>query len=200
MILFREEFIEKILSGQKTQTRRMWKKPRIKVGTLHWAQTHMIWKGGRFARIKIDNVQEWDESTISKEDLRAEGFELEKDFWDLWYKMHEGRSKFYKGFVVHFHVVERTIHLPMYSTMSNEATRYAKYIMACLYNGYPINVSCRYCKQINEPFMQNLIEPIMQFYHPNIDFIKDHLLFDTKSEEGLTHEYIYGLIDRCMNA
>lgn len=39
MILFREEHVAPILNGEKTQARRLWAKPRVRVGSVHKAYT-----------------------------------------------------------------------------------------------------------------------------------------------------------------
>jgi hypothetical protein len=74
MILFRPEHTDKILAGTKTQTRRIWKKPRAKVGAIHLAKLKMLSKEF-FARLEILAVyQEWLKD-ISDEDARAEGYD-----------------------------------------------------------------------------------------------------------------------------
>ena len=73
MILFRPEHVEPILSGTKTQTRRIWKKPRAKVGSIHLAKTKMLSKD-YFARLRILAVYRETLGEISDEDARSEGY------------------------------------------------------------------------------------------------------------------------------
>ena len=73
MILFKPEHVDLILAGTKTQTRRIWKKPRAKIGAIHLAKTKMISKEF-FARLEILAVYQEKLSDISDEDARAEGY------------------------------------------------------------------------------------------------------------------------------
>lgn len=50
-VLFKREFVEKILSGEKSATRRRWKSARVKVGRIYQARTDMF--GKPFARLRI---------------------------------------------------------------------------------------------------------------------------------------------------
>ena len=77
MILFTPPSAYYILLGLKTQTRRLWLNARVKVGREYWAQTRMIDKKSRFARLRIEDVWTWDGQTISHEDALAEGFGYE---------------------------------------------------------------------------------------------------------------------------
>lgn len=79
MILFAGDTPIKILTGKKTQTRRCWKRRRVKPGSLHWAQINMR-ADSRFARLKIIDVWEQDPMHISLEHVRAEGFKTFADF------------------------------------------------------------------------------------------------------------------------
>jgi hypothetical protein len=74
MILFKEEHVAPILAGTKTQTRRIWKKPRAKIGAIHLAKTKMISKEF-FAKLEILEVYQERLLSISDEDAKAEGYE-----------------------------------------------------------------------------------------------------------------------------
>ena len=73
MMLFKDFHIAMILAGEKTQTRRSWKKARAKVGAIHLAKVKMLSKE-YFARLLILAVYEERLGDISEEDARAEGY------------------------------------------------------------------------------------------------------------------------------
>ena len=74
MILFKPEHVDMIRSGRKTQTRRIWKKPRAKVGAVHLAKTKMLSRE-YFAKLRILDVYREFPSDISDDDARAEGYD-----------------------------------------------------------------------------------------------------------------------------
>lgn len=82
-ILFKPEHIPPILSGQKTQTRRLWTRWRVKEGGLYWAQTKLFEPLSRFARIKC--LRRWKEplGAISREDALAEGAESIEHYFQI---------------------------------------------------------------------------------------------------------------------
>ena len=73
MILFKPQHVEPILAGTKTQTRRIWKKPRAKVGSIHLAKIRMLSKEF-FAKLQITAVYTERLGDISTEDAIAEGY------------------------------------------------------------------------------------------------------------------------------
>lgn len=74
MILFKPEHMYPICMGTKTQTRRLWKKARAKVGSIHLAKTMML-STEFFAKLEILAVYQERLIDISEEDARAEGYE-----------------------------------------------------------------------------------------------------------------------------
>lgn len=73
-MLFKEYHAPMILSGRKTQTRRLWKRPMVKVGGIYSAQTGFCKPETAFARIRV--LRLWKESlkAISEQDAKAEGY------------------------------------------------------------------------------------------------------------------------------
>lgn len=55
MLLFKHFHIPPILNGTKTVTRRYWKKPRIKVGSIQRCQTALFTQD-YFAKVRITKV------------------------------------------------------------------------------------------------------------------------------------------------
>jgi hypothetical protein len=80
-MLFKIEHIAPILDGTKTQTRRLWKRPMVKVGGLYWAQTALYKSESRFARLKV--LRLWQErlGDITEADARAEGYPSRADYF-----------------------------------------------------------------------------------------------------------------------
>lgn len=87
MILFAGNTPEKILSGEKTQTRRCWKRSFIKPGSFHWAQRNYR-KESRFALLEILDVWEQSPWDISDEHAKAEGFEHRWQFISAYYDQY----------------------------------------------------------------------------------------------------------------
>lgn len=91
MILFKKHFIFPILIDLKTQTRRTWKTPRAKEGTIHQAKTDYSTQG-LFAHLHINEVYQERLGDISPQDARKEGgytvesyiaeFKRVYGFWD----------------------------------------------------------------------------------------------------------------------
>jgi hypothetical protein len=103
---------DKVMSGVKTQTRRLAKpgdrlrtvenpfggyivqavlsasgKPRYQVGQTYAVQPGRGQKG--LARIRITNIRREDVRQISAQDAKAEGFESPLDFLRLWVNLHD---------------------------------------------------------------------------------------------------------------
>ena len=110
MILFRPEHAELILSGRKTQTRRIWKKPRARVGSIHLAKTKMLSKD-YFARLKICGLAAERLGDISEDDAQAEGYPSVFVYLKEFQKINKIPDKDFVGmlntivYVVYFEVI-----------------------------------------------------------------------------------------------
>ena len=81
MILFKEAHVAPILSGRKTQTRRLWKQPRVKVDNVYQARTRMLDKSSTFALLRVKQVRTmWKFDDITPEDAWAEGYDSVGEF------------------------------------------------------------------------------------------------------------------------
>ena len=87
MIPFRAEHVDLILSGAKTQTRRIWKKPRAKVGSIHLAKIKML-STDYFARLKIIAVYREILGEISDGDAQAEGYADKGDYLEAFFRIN----------------------------------------------------------------------------------------------------------------
>ena len=83
MLLFKEWHIEPILKGTKTETRRQWKKCRVKVGSIHKCKTEIFTKK-YFARVKILKTFQQKLRCMVMEDYSHEGGYTKEEFIDGW--------------------------------------------------------------------------------------------------------------------
>lgn len=90
MLLFKPEFVELILSGQKTQTRRFHKYPR-KVGSIHECKVN--YDSLPFCRVLILRVFQQMLCDISEMDVKREGFGSRQEFFDF-FKFLGGNTSF----------------------------------------------------------------------------------------------------------
>ena len=90
MILFKPEHVEPILTGYKTQTRRLGKK-RWNVGSVHACYTRPPFaKGGAepFCRVLIKGVHTQILGSMTNWDARAEGYDNVGAFIDAWERIN----------------------------------------------------------------------------------------------------------------
>jgi hypothetical protein len=82
VILFKPYHTAKILTGTKTQTRRLWGRCHVKVGGIYQARTRLFDKSSTFARLKVLAI--WPERLfdISEADAREEGYDDRDEFLD----------------------------------------------------------------------------------------------------------------------
>lgn len=87
MILFKDYHVKPILRGRKTQTRRVWKKQRAKVGSIHKVKTMMLSKDYH-CKIKILDVRQERLGDISADDVWAEGYPSLDEYVDAWIEIN----------------------------------------------------------------------------------------------------------------
>lgn len=90
MILFKPEHVEPILSGRKTQTRRLGKK-RWNAGSVHQCYTRPPFtRGGAepFCRVRITEVRSEVLEDISEADARAEGYPDSEEFMEAFERIN----------------------------------------------------------------------------------------------------------------
>lgn len=85
MILFKPEHVRLILSGGKTQTRRLGKR-RLNVGAVHQCKTRR--NADPFARVEILDVRGERLGDISDDDVRREGYEERGDYIEAWERIY----------------------------------------------------------------------------------------------------------------
>lgn len=82
VILFKPYHVPMILAGNKTQTRRKWKRPRVKVGNVYQARTALF--GKSFAHLRVKRIHHEILKDISEADARAEGYAGRHAFITRW--------------------------------------------------------------------------------------------------------------------
>jgi len=82
LILFKPYHVPLILEGKKTETRRLWKYPRIRVGRTYQAKTTLY--GQPFALIEITALWREKLGDITPESVRAEGYDSFEEFMKAW--------------------------------------------------------------------------------------------------------------------
>ena len=82
-LLFKPEHVEPILRDEKTQTRRAWKKCRVKVGNIQKAKLKLFSKD-YFALLKIVGVRQEKLGNISEIDAKAEGGYTPETYRQKW--------------------------------------------------------------------------------------------------------------------
>ena len=85
-MLFKQEHKEMILNGTKTATRRIWKKPRVKVGGIYKCKTKMLSKD-YFAKIEVVKLYQQKLIEMNDNDAFKEGYYF-KDFVEIWKKIN----------------------------------------------------------------------------------------------------------------
>jgi len=77
---------------KKWQTRRLWKKWRVKVGGLYWMSTSLFDKTKRFGRMKV--LRRWEESlgSISDKDAIAEGYANPTAYFEAFARINRGKT------------------------------------------------------------------------------------------------------------
>ena len=86
MILFKKRFIDQILSGKKTSTRRIGKK-RWNVGSRHQFKTSYFSEA--FAIAEISSVRQEKLGDISQADAESEGFNSPGEFLKSYREIHK---------------------------------------------------------------------------------------------------------------
>ena len=100
-LLFKPEHVGLILSGRKTQTRRVWKKSRARVGAVHKAKT-ALFSPDHFALIRITGLRRERLGDITQEDVRREGYDTLEEFKAVWVRINGSWDPELEVYVVSF--------------------------------------------------------------------------------------------------
>ena len=86
VLLFDKRFVQSIVEGRKTVTRRVWKRCNLKVGSIQTCMSYYT-KEGRFAKCRISKIERQKLGEMTEQDAKKEGFEslqAFKGYWQGW--------------------------------------------------------------------------------------------------------------------
>ena len=86
-MLFKPEHQKMILNGTKTATRRVWKRPMVKVGGIYKAKLKMLDKK-YFAKIKVTKLYLQQLGEMTNKDAKKEGYPNLMEFHDKWVEIN----------------------------------------------------------------------------------------------------------------
>lgn len=104
MMLFKPEHIKLIHCGMKTQTRRLWKKARAKVGSIHMLKLKLYEKETH-GLILIKGVRQENLLDITEKDAIKEGGYSRESYLKKWFEINPKSPPNPKVFVVDFFLV-----------------------------------------------------------------------------------------------
>lgn len=104
ILLFKPEFVEPILRGVKTETRRRWKQPLVKPGLTYWAATGLR-REDRFAVLKIVYVRKQRLGDMTEDDARKEGCRSLEEFKRVWRRVYGHWDPSEEVYVIGFKVL-----------------------------------------------------------------------------------------------
>lgn len=114
MLLFKPEHVPLILDGTKTETRRIWKKARVRVGSLQKAKTKLMSKDF-FAILRITDVHREVFQSITEEGALAEGGYTRDAYIRKFFEINPKISKLTDGGKIPFNVwVVKFENLPLF--------------------------------------------------------------------------------------
>ncbi len=104
-MLFKPEHKQMILNGTKTATRRVWKRPMVKVGGIYKAKLQMLSKD-YFAKIKVTKLYKQKLGDMKPNDFKKEGYPNSNDFITIWAKINKTWEYDLEVDVIEFEVVK----------------------------------------------------------------------------------------------
>lgn len=86
-MLFKPEHVPMILSGRKTETRRDWKRPMVRVGGVYKCKLKLFSKDC-FTKIKVVALWLEELGEITQESIYAEGYDSLSEIKDVWERIN----------------------------------------------------------------------------------------------------------------
>jgi len=107
MLLFKKQHIAPILTGAKTETRRIWPKgPRVRVGAVHQCRTSLF--GEPFARVRVTGLRRERLGDMTDSDAYLEGYDSLEEFYGAWLEINGSWNPQQMVYVVDFEVIDNT--------------------------------------------------------------------------------------------
>jgi hypothetical protein len=103
-MLFKPYLVEPILKGAKTETRRLWKRCLVKVGSNYKAKTNFR-SNSAFAIIKIAYIRREKLGNVNSNDAKKEGCRSLNEFKRIWIDSHGSWQPDTQVFVIGFQLV-----------------------------------------------------------------------------------------------
>jgi len=110
-MLFNPEHVEPILGGEKTQTRRVWKRIHVKVGGVYKAKLKMLSRD-YFALLKVTEIRQERLGDISEADAKAEGGYTVESYRREWIEINGTWDPDQVVYVISFVMVAAGTHAP----------------------------------------------------------------------------------------
>lgn len=107
MLLFKRDHVEPILAGAKTETRRLWTRPRVREGATHQCRTRMLDKDSTFAIIRVERVWRERLGDIDDAGARREGYADRDSYLRAFDSINGETDRDTFVYVVRFHLVKR---------------------------------------------------------------------------------------------
>ena len=104
-MLFKETHVSMILAGKKTATRRVWKKPMVKVNGIYKAKLKMLSKD-YFAKIKVIKLYKQKLMDMRDSDAVKEGYNDVLAFKKIWIEINNEWNPYLEVDVIEFEVVD----------------------------------------------------------------------------------------------
>ena len=102
MLLFQPEHIEKNINGEKTESRRLWEKQRVKEGSLQ-QQKKKIFTKEHFGYLRIEKVHQELLLDITEEGAKREGGYTIEEYLKLWFEITPDSPPNPLVFVLRYH-------------------------------------------------------------------------------------------------
>jgi len=103
-MLFKPYLVEPILKGAKTETRRLWKRCLVKVGSNYKAKTNFR-SNSAFATIKIAYIRREKLGKVDSGDVKKEGCRSLNEFKRIWIDSYGSWQPDTQVFVIGFQLV-----------------------------------------------------------------------------------------------